>query len=97
MADEAGGLVKFAVGDVVEGRFSARPQSTERAIVRGIVGFEFHGDLIDYVENSGYGTWGYARQVVSVRPANEDDESRAARVKARVSQDTENALTRMRA
>lgn len=90
----------YSVGDVVEGRFSAEPLRKVRAIVGGRVPDAgqgragFHGDVLDYVTGKGYGTWGYDDEIVSVRPATDDDHAAAADVRARVSADTDRMLGR---
>lgn len=91
-------MAEFSVGDVVRGRFAARPEREETAIVRGRVVGEWYGDCIEYAQGFGYGTWGHDHEVEQVlRRATEDDELRAREVKFRVQRDTERYIAGLRA
>jgi hypothetical protein len=88
-------VTEFSVGDVVRGRFAARPEWVETAIVRGRMEGLWHGDCIEYTPRMGYGTWGYDSEVAEVlRRATQEDELAALSVKQRVSAATDRMLDR---
>lgn len=85
----------FEIGDVVRGRFAARPERVETAIVRGRVEGQWQGDCLTYAPGFGYGTWGYDSQVDEVlRKATDEDELSVRGVKERVHAETDRVLGR---
>lgn len=90
------GSKEFNIGDVVRGRFAARPERVETAIVRGKLDGQWQGDCLSYEPGFGYGTWGYDSQVTEVlRQATEADEQAARDVQQRVRADTDRMLGRV--